>query len=474
MCAFLCERRWLILGWFHAVAHPFHVSFFGASRTAWRAAGCVEVVTNVLFIGYVWPEPRSSGAGTRTLELIDLFLREGWCVTFCTPAAATERQVDLAALGVAQKTVELNNPSFDVYVRELSPDIVVFDRFMMEEQFGWRVEEQCPRALRILDTIDLHSLRAARQQALKTALAGQDPEDAPNRVFTMSGSDLFECMAAHDLTQREVAAIYRSDLTLMISDVECDLLTAAFNVPAELLHYCSFMLDAEAMHWTAATGHDFESRRGFVSIGNFRHAPNWDAVLWLSQSIWPRVRRQLPHAHLHVYGAYAPPKAMALHRPDQGFHMLGWAPDAAEVMRAARVCLAPLRFGAGMKGKLIDAMRCGTPSVTTPIGAEAMHGGLDWCGAVKANAQDLADAAVALYTDQVLWERMRQQGQLILQQRFNKQHRGPELIARIEQCREALDTRRRHNFTGAMLRHHHHKSTRYMAQWIEAKNRPSP
>lgn len=428
-------------------------------------------MTHVLFIGYVWPEPQSSGAGSRTLELIELFLRQGWRVTFCTPAAATERQVDLAALGVAQKTVELNSPSFDVYIRELSPDIVVFDRFMMEEQFGWRVEEQCPRALRVLDTIDLHSLRAARQQALKTALAGPDRDDAANRVFTMTSSDLYERMASHDITQREVAAILRSDLTLMISDVECELLTSAFNVPAELLQHCPFMLDVEAMPLPAAPECDFESRRNFISIGNFRHAPNWDAVLWLSQCIWPQVRRQLPLAQLHVYGAYAPPKAAALHRPDQGFHVLGWAPDALEVMRAARVCLAPLRFGAGIKGKLIDAMRCGTPSVTTPIGTEAMHGGLDWCGAEKVNAQEIADAAVTLYTDPALWERMQRQGQKILQQRFDKHYLGPALIVRIELCRETLDTRRRQNFTGAMLRHHHHKSTRYMAQWIEAKNR---
>lgn len=422
-------------------------------------------MTKVLFIGYVWPEPRSSGAGTRTLELIELFLQQDWRVTFCTPAATTEHQVDLATLGVQQKTVELNNPSFDSYLREVVPDIVMFDRFMMEEQFGWRVETECPSALRILDTIDLHSLRATRQTALKSVLV--EKEDAGiDRVFEMSFTDLFERMALRDITQREIAAIYRSDLTLMVSDFECELLTNAFKVPAELLYCCPFMFDVAQEPWR-----NFTSREHFISIGNFRHAPNWDSVLWLNQSIWPWVRRQLPRAELHVYGAYAPPKAMALHNPDQGFHVLGWAPDAFEVMSSARVCLAPLRFGAGIKGKLTDAMRCGTPSVTTPIGAEAMCGNLAWCGVVEMNVQGLADGAVKLYTDQPYWERMQQQGRIILQQRFDKKNLGPALIARIEESRDMLDTRRRRNFTGAMLRHHHHKSTQYMARWIESKNR---
>lgn len=422
-------------------------------------------MTKVLFIGYVWPEPRSSGAGARTLELIELFLQERWHITFCTPAATTDRQVDLTALGVGQKTVELNHPSFDAYLREVAPDVVVFDRFMMEEQFGWRVEKECPQALRILDTIDLHSLRAARQHVLKTGLIERE-SDAVERVFAMSFAELYEQMAARDLTQREIAAIYRSDLTLMVSDFEMGLLVSAFGVPGELLHCCPFMLNATPPPWRS-----FTAREHFISIGNFRHAPNWDSVLWLSQKIWPLVRRQLPQAELHVYGAYAPPKAMALHKPDEGFHALGWAPDALEVMSHARVCLAPLRFGAGIKGKLADAMRCGTPSVTTPIGAEAMHGDLAWCGAVNNTAQGLAEEAVKLYTEQSYWERMQRQGGVILQYRFDKQRLGLALMSRIEAARNSLEARRRHNFTGAMLRHHHHKSTQYMARWIEAKNR---
>ena len=140
-------------------------------------------------------------------------------------------------------------------------------------------------------------------------------------------------------------------------------------------------------------------------------------------------------------------------------------------MSAARICLAPLRFGAGIKGKIVDAMLCGTPNVTTPIGAEAMAGDLPWPGAIADSASTLAAAAVQLYQDRALWTEAQQRGRDLLAARYSKQAHGAALIERLQACRQDLAQRRRDNFTGSMLRHHHHKSTQYMAQWIEAKNR---
>jgi glycosyltransferase involved in cell wall biosynthesis len=140
-------------------------------------------------------------------------------------------------------------------------------------------------------------------------------------------------------------------------------------------------------------------------------------------------------------------------------------------MSEARICLAPLRFGAGIKGKLVDAMLCGTPSVTTPIGAEAMHGEHAWPGTVALTAQALADSAVQLYKDQAAWENAQSRGLTLLCDRYDRSIHGPALIEKILSCKEKLSALRSNNFTGSMLRHHAHKSTQYMAQWIEAKNR---
>ena len=364
--------------------------------------------TKVLVIGYVWPEPRSSAAGGHMMQILETFLQQGWDVTFSSPAGTGEHRADLTVLGIREVPIELNNSSFDTFIGELAPDIVLFDRFMMEEQFGWRVEKHCPDALRVLETSDLQSLRDARHQRLKERLKTSDDANDFNELFA----------------------------------------PASYVPPVS-----------------------FEDCAHFLSIGNFRHAPNWDAVLWMKSTIWPLIREQLPKAQLHIYGAYTPPKATALHNPGQGFHVMNWAEDALKVMSDARVCLAPLRFGAGIKGKIVDAMLCGTPTITTPIGAEAMHGEHLWPGAVTRTAQAFADCAVQLYKEEALWTDAQSKGKALLADRYRQSEHGPALIEKLLYCQQHLAQLRSDNFTGSMLRHHHHKSTQYMAQWIEAKNR---
>ncbi|MBX8486211.1 glycosyltransferase [Pseudomonas cichorii] len=422
--------------------------------------------TRLLIIGYVWPEPRSSAASGHVMQLIQCFLEQDWHITFASPATEGEHRADLKSLGIDEVHIELNNSSFDTFVSELQPDIVLFDQFLIEEQFGWRVEKHCPDALRVLETCDFQSLRHTRHQLLKDHLNESPQPDDLNSFFDIENSQLFARIASSDLAQREVASLYRCDLNLMVSDVEIDLLSDQFGVPKSLLHWCPLMLDG-----VPESVAPFEQRAHFLSIGNFRHAPNWDAVLWMKNAIWPLIRQQLPTAQLHIYGAYTPPKATALHNAAQGFHVMNWAEDALQVMSGARICLAPLRFGAGIKGKLMDAMLSGTPSVTTPVGAEAMSGDLPWPGTIARSASEIASAAVRLYQDQTLWEEAQAAGRTLLQARFQHRQHCDSLIERIEALRQDLPRHRLANFTGAMLRHHHHKSTQYMAQWIEAKNR---
>ncbi|MFT6211545.1 MAG: hypothetical protein ACJATE_002182, partial [Bacteroidia bacterium] len=181
---------------------------------------------NLLIIGTVFPEPNSSAAGGRMLQLIELFQQQGWEITFASAAAESEFAVNLSAIGVKQVSIQLNSSSFDGFVKELNPQMVLFDRFMTEEQFGWRVADNCPNALRVLDTEDLHCLRHARHQALKE-----------NREF--SHSDLL-----NDHAKREIASIYRCDVSLIISEYEMELLKAIFKVDEVLLHYLPFMLES--------------------------------------------------------------------------------------------------------------------------------------------------------------------------------------------------------------------------------------
>jgi glycosyltransferase involved in cell wall biosynthesis len=408
-------------------------------------------MNQMLIIGCVWPEPNSTAAGSRMMQLIHAFLGAGWQITFACAAVKTPHMADIEALGVNTAEIELNNTSFDVFVSALMPDVVIFDRFICEEQFGWRVEQYCPDALRVIDSEDLHCLREGRLQAYKK-----------NRVLT--DEDLF-C----DVAKREIAAILRADLTLVISEFEIRLLQDKFNIDSTLLHYTPFMVDDALSRIDQNNSPDFVNRENFISIGNFRHAPNWDSVLYLKQTIWPLIRKQLPQAELHVYGSYPTPKAMQLHDPREGFHVLGWVEDSTRAMSQARVCLAPLRFGAGLKGKLLQAMQCGTPGITTSIGAEGMFGNNEKNFSVENDPESFAQAAVAMYTDEQQWHRCQATGWQVLTERFEPKGHETDLLNRLSEARKHLKANRLRNFTGAMLRHHSLKSTHYMARWLELK-----
>ena len=121
----------------------------------------------LLIIGNVWPEPNSTAAGRRMFQLIETFKENNYIITFVSAASKTENSLPLENLNIQTFEIQLNNSSFDLLLKEIYPDMVIFDRFLTEEQFGWRVAECCPNALRILDTEDLHFLRTARHRAFK-------------------------------------------------------------------------------------------------------------------------------------------------------------------------------------------------------------------------------------------------------------------------------------------------------------------
>jgi hypothetical protein len=407
----------------------------------------------VLIIGSVWPEPDSSAAGTRMMQLIQLFKEQNWEIVFASTASDSDYMTNLENVGVLKKSIALNCSSFDDFIKELQPTLVLFDRFMTEEQFGWRVAEHSPEALRMLDTEDLHCLRLARQNAFK---AGKD----------FSHSDLLNEMVA----KREIASILRCDLSLIISEFEMEILQTVFKVDSALLHYLPLLVDSFSIENQEANP-AFEERNDFVFIGNFLHEPNWNAVQYLNETIWPLIRKALPESNLYIYGAYPPQKALQLHKPKSGFHVLGRAASAKEAISKAKILLAPLRFGAGIKGKLLEAMLYGTPSITTTIGAESMYGNLPWNGFVTNEPLAFADATIQLIQDKNTWMNAQQNGYKIIENRYLKSLHSEHCFSKIEFLSTNLPKHRQENFTGSMLLHHTLNSTKYLSRWIETKNK---
>ena len=430
---------------------------------------------NVVVVGYVWPEPNSSAAGQNMLSIIERCLAANFNVTFLTAATDSEHKADLLTMGVNVQSVALNCSSFNALIADIAPDVVVFDRYMTEEQFSWRVKEVCPNALRVLNTEDLHSLRHARHEAVK------------------KHGDASLAHLHTELAQREIASIIRSDLTLVISKKEMALLTEHYGVPSAQLQYHPLVVGP-----SISSTPSFEQRSHFIHIGNFRHAPNWDAVLQLKQHLWPSIKKALPHAELHIYGAYPPKKATQLHNEKQGFLVKGWASDVESVMMNAKALIAPLRFGAGIKGKLLDAMRCGTPSITTWIGAEGIaedsvdvDSGMNvkpekevknlqsaqWPGALcdaditdSSVIRDYVERAAALYENENIWSLANKHTASLLDV-FKQQQPEVPLIERINELKQGLGKHRDTLFMQSLLWHQTLAASKYMSQWIEAKSK---
>lgn len=404
---------------------------------------------SLVVVSSVWVEPKSSAAGQRMLQLIRFFKSLDYQITYLSTAQLSPNRFDLTTIDVKEEIIVLNDASFDERIVELQPDVVMYDRFLIEEQFGWRVRESCPEAFTILDTEDLHSLRKSRHLAHKQQVD-----------FTI------EFWKNQEITLRELASIYRCDCSLIISEVELNYLKENFQVPSYLLTYLPILVEKVENEYPS-----FLEREHFVTIGNFLHEPNWDSVLFLKQEVWSLIRARLPKVELHVYGAYPTQKVLQLNNPKEGFFIKGKADEVDEVMKKARVCLAPLRFGGGLKGKFFDAMRNGTPSVTTSIGMEGIADAQHWAGEVADTPLEIAEQAVALYTQQEKWIIAQQKAENILNQGFGTEKHLVRFKEELEKSMEHKNSNRSKNFIGKMFGHQTMNSSKYFSRWIEEKNK---
>ncbi|WP_320815550.1 glycosyltransferase family 4 protein [Flavobacterium sp.] len=406
---------------------------------------------HLVIIGTVWPEPTSTAAGTRMLQIIEVFQKENYKITFLSSASKGENSFDLESISVDTKAIQLNDSSFDALISELNPTIVLFDRFMIEEQYGWRIAEHCPNALRMLDTEDLHFLRKTRETAYK---------QNKTVVFEDYISDVFK---------RELASIYRCDLSLIISEFEMQLLTETFKVDNSILHYLPFMVEA-LNEKPFENIPKFEERKHFISIGNFLHEPNWQTVLQLKKH-WKSIKKALPEAKMHIYGAYVSEKAKQLHNDKEGFIIKGRAESVEKVFNSAKVLLAPIPYGAGLKGKLLESMQFGLPNITSTIGAEAMNNNLEWNGFITNSDEEFIEKAIALYSNEALWNTAQKNGIDLVNQRFEKSLFETYFVSKINELLSNLEIHRNQNFLGQLFQHQTMQSTKFMSRWIELKNK---
>jgi len=420
----------------------------------------------LLCISTNWPEANATAAGVRMHELLAIFISQEFEIIFAATSKHLEGANTLKEKGITTQQILVNDPSFDLLLEETAPDVVLFDRFISEEQFGWRVRDILPNALTILDTEDLHCLRALREE--KTTSYIKKHKDTPYSIFD-EATDLDE-LNSRGLTKRELASIFRCDLNLVVSSFEMTVLVDHFKIPSHLCLLLPITYPKQHLQAHRASA-DYHKRSGYFFIGNGIHKPNIDAIKCLYFSIWPLIRKQHKLAEISVYGAYLSQQIQELHKPNIGFHIIGEVKDVKTPFTKHRVNLVPLRFGAGIKGKILEGFVYGCPHITTSIGKEGMDYTGNWPGKVAHKSAEFAQMAVALYQDKVQWQTLKSEGYELIDQSFERSVYEIKFLECLTQISNSLAEHRGKNFIGMLLQEQQFQASKYMSLWITEKNK---
>ncbi|WP_447935407.1 glycosyltransferase [Stenotrophomonas lactitubi] len=335
----------------------------------------------VLILDEEVPRPERDSGSLRQVNLIRLLLQGGAHVVF----VPTRREHGGVATEALQRMgVEVwYAPFLDGVAGWLRThgtrfNVVMMVRHHVANECLPLLERYAPQARTVFDTVDLHYLRERRG----AEVAG----------------DAGLLRNAERTRASELAVMDQCDITVLVSAAEREQLQAdAPQVRVELI---------SNLHEVAGVGAPFAQRHDLVFVGGFRHPPNLDAMEWFIGDVFPRIRDALPQMRLQCIGAGAPDTLLALAANQPGVVMHGFVEDIVPYMDGARIAIAPLRFGAGVKGKINLSMAHGQPVVGTTCAVEGMHLRAGRDVLVAEDAAGFAEAVVRLYQDPVLWQQL--------------------------------------------------------------------
>lgn len=345
-----------------------------------------------LIIDATTPAPDQDSGSVRMVNFMRVLIDLGTQVSFM---AENRAFVDRDTPALQQLGVEVlyhpyvSDPVALFRERGHEFDVILLSRHYIATNYIALVREYAPQARLLFDTVDLHYLREQREADL-------------------SDRDELRRTAAATRTQ-ELKVMRDSDVTLVVSPVEQELLRVdAPDVRVEIL---------SNVHEVFGCRKPFRERHDLVFVGGFQHPPNIDAVEWFVKSVFPLVRPALPGVRFHVIGSKIVDEVLALAADDVIVH--GYLEDIAPFMDGARISVAPLRYGAGVKGKVNMAMSYGLPVAATPIAVEGMHVRIGEDVLVAESAVELAAEIVRLYSDEALWNQLSANGLANVERHFS-------------------------------------------------------
>jgi len=347
----------------------------------------------ILVIDALTPQPDHDSGSLRLVNLMHLLREEGAHVVFLPTNRehAAHYTEALQQMGVEAWYAPFAARA-PAWLRQHGPrfDSVLLCRHYVGSEFLPLLRRHAPQARVLFDSVDLHYLRE-------------------RRAAELSG-DATLLRTAMRTRKAELGVIARADITLVVGEAERLLL--AQDAPQANVEVLS------NLHRLSGPGLPYEQRHDLVFVGGFRHPPNVDAVRWFVENVFPLLRMQLPEVRFHCIGSHLPPEIAMLSRSD-GVVVHGHVPDITPYMDGCRIAVAPLRYGAGVKGKVNLSMAHGQPVVATSCAVESMHLLAGHDVLVADEPADFAAQIVRLYNDQTLWNQLSTNGLENVAQHFS-------------------------------------------------------
>ena len=366
------NRRRLVEKWATELAGHLEPALRYQVGQAWRSErGRILVVDSSV------PQTDKDSGSIRMFEIVRILRQMGYAVSFLAMRGGFEEPYTGAMRDLEVEVLD-GRSNYGPEIARLGPvlKLAILSRPEDAIKTEQLVRHFAPQAKIIYDTVDLHYVREARRAEIEN-----DPEIAEI-------AERFRVM--------ELGLIARSDATLVVTDTELAVLGEV--APEADVRVVS------NVHSSLPRTHGFDDRRDILFVGNFNHLPNRDAVEWFVNDVFPAVHAQLPDVNFKVVGSHLPDEIAALARP--GVEIIGWVQDLGPLYDSIRLVVAPLRYGAGIKGKLGESASHGVPFVCTSIAIEGtfMESGRDCLAADEATG--FAQAVVELYSNHTTWDTM--------------------------------------------------------------------
>jgi len=360
---------------------------------------------NILFIDAKFPMFDRASADVRMFAIVKLLAEQGHTCSYYV-FGATSQQKALGKAEVARYRVALenfgvrifDNIGFEKILEAQSFDVVFFKYFYPAEKRISLVRIWQPWAKVIVDSVDLVYARLFSKAAVSGTTRDHDE--------------------AEETKRRELATYSAADLVITITREESELLQQKLpNLPTYLIPNIHKIPSQKRVETAVPS---------LIFIGVFTHEPNVDAVLYFAHEIWPRVQAEIPNVRWTIVGGHAPQQVLSL--ASDSIEVTGYVPETLPYLLRSWISIAPLRFGAGMKGKVGEAMAAGVPVVTTKFGIQGMGVVPGKHLLVAEDPARFADELIRLLKDKTLRDRIGRAGQDFIASRYS-----PEAVNRILQ-----------------------------------------